>query len=95
MTATIDPDGAVEDGVAADRGRDVGVRPPRSRPVVPAETGGGPRPKRRPPGTRVRTATGRALVDPTGRFLVAGEPGDEVVVDADPPGGRSCRRPAP
>lgn len=36
-------------------------------------------------GTRVRTRRGSALVDSEGRFLVPGEPGDEVVADTDPP----------
>ena len=37
------------------------------------------------PGTRVRTRRGSAPVDDRGRFLVPGQPGDEVVVDTYPP----------
>jgi hypothetical protein len=36
-------------------------------------------------GARVRTRRGSAPIDDQGRFLVPGEPGDEVVVDGDPP----------
>jgi hypothetical protein len=36
-------------------------------------------------GARVRTRRGSATVDERGTFFVPGEPGDEVVVDTDPP----------
>jgi hypothetical protein len=36
-------------------------------------------------GARVRTPRGSTRVNATGRFLVAAEPGDEVVVETDPP----------
>ncbi|MGH9226695.1 MAG: DUF4255 domain-containing protein [Acidimicrobiales bacterium] len=36
-------------------------------------------------GARVRTRRGSAPIDERGRFLVPGEPGDEVVIDSDPP----------
>jgi hypothetical protein len=37
------------------------------------------------PGTLVRTARGVGTVDPSGRFVVPGRPGDVVVVESDPP----------
>jgi Pvc16 N-terminal domain len=36
-------------------------------------------------GARVRTPRGSAVVNPAGRFLVAGAPGDELVIETEPP----------
>ena len=84
MTATIDPAVLVEaapapsvvETVVSDR-RDP-ARSSRRRRVagrVEADV---------PPGTLVRTRRGAALVGVDGGFLVAAEPGDDLVVDAVP-----------
>lgn len=85
VTATIDPEVMVEaaaapsqvDVVVVDR-REPERRSRRRR--VAGSVSESPA-----PGTRVRSRRGSAVVDDQGRFLVPAEPGDEVVVDTDPP----------